>query len=103
MSIICSVRQTYNPILLAYNPPYVARLELKEAHDPSLVRLTPHLLQEAIDQVLQVCIPWLQHLQSGRLHLIVVVLTPRCLEHLHLVHPLRASKRRAEEDQTGGR
>ena len=98
-----SVYPTYNPILLAYNPPYVARLELEEAHDPSLVRLAPHLLQEAIDQVLQIGIPWLQYLQSGVLHLIVVVFTSRCLEHLHLVHPLRASKWRAEEDQAGRR
>ena len=98
-----SVYPTYNPILLTYNPPYVARLELEEAHDPSLVRLAPHLLQETIDQVLQIGIPRLQHLKSGRLQLILVVLMPRCLEHLHLVHPLRASKRRAEEDQTGGR
>lgn len=88
--------------LLAYNSSNVARLQLEEARDLRFVWQRP-CLSKPVYHVLQQFVAWIQYLQHFSVHLLLLVLAQRCLQHLTLAHALGTAEGRAKEDQTGRR
>jgi len=92
-------QHTYRCTLLAYNSSYAARLQLEEARDVRFVWQRP-CLSKPVHHVLQQFIAWIQYLQHLGMHLLLLILAQRCLQHLTLAHSLSAAEGRAKEDQT---
>jgi hypothetical protein len=94
-------QHAYRSTLLAYNSSYVARLQLEEARDVRFIWQRP-CLSKAVYHVLQQFIAWIQYLQHLGVHLLLLILAQRCLQHLTLAHTLGTAEGRAKEDQTRG-
>jgi hypothetical protein len=87
----------YRSALLAHNTANVARLQFEEARDLRLVWQRP-CLSKPVYHVLQQFIAWIQYLQHLSVHLLLLILAQRCLQHLTLAHTLGTAEGRAKED-----